>query len=259
MPQLLALTRAVSPAMADCQLTHLPRIPIDIALATRQHEAYQRALEELGCVVHTLDATPAMPDAVFVEDTAIVLDEIAVIMRPGAPSRRQETDAVQEWLKHRILLGRIEAPGTMDGGDVLRVGRRLFVGATSRTNVAALDQFRQIVEYFGYTMAVVEVRGCLHLKSAVTAVSDDVLLLNRGWISDRDFDGFELIDVHPQEPSAANIVRVGHRLLYSAAFPWTLERLKQWTTDVTTVDVSELAKAEGAVTCCSLIMKTPES
>ena len=245
--------------MADCQLTHLPRMPIDIAFATRQHEAYERALEGLGCVVHRLPATSDMPDAVFVEDTAIVLDEIAIITRPGAPSRRQETDAVEEWFKHRMLLARIEAPGTMDGGDVLAVGRRIFVGATSRTNAEALDQFRQIVEYFGYTMAVVDVRGCLHLKSAVTAVSDDVLLLNRGWVPDTAFDGFALIDVHPQEPLAANIVRVGNRLLYSAAFPWTLERLKHSTTDVTTVDVSELAKAEGAVTCCSLIMRTPGS
>ena len=257
MSELIALTRAVSPAMADCQLTHLPRVPIDIALATKQHDAYERALEALGCDVHRLPSTADTPDAVFVEDMAVVLDEIGVIMRPGATSRRHEIAEVAEWLKHKILLARIEPPGTMDGGDVLVVGRRIFVGATSRTNAEALDQFRQIVEYFGYTMTVVEVRGCLHLKSAVTAVSDDVLLLNRGWVPDHAFDGFALIDVHPQEPSAANIVRVGNRLLYSAAFPWTLERLKQSTTEVTTVDVSELAKAEGAVTCCSLIMRTP--
>jgi dimethylargininase len=245
--------------MADCQLTHLPRMPIDVALATKQHAAYEGALETLGCAVHRLPSTADIPDAVFIEDMAVVLDEIAIMMLPGAASRRLETDAVEEWLKHRILLARIEAPGTMDGGDVLVVGRRIFVGATSRTNAEALDQFRQIVEYFGYTMAVIEVRGCLHLKSAVTAVSEDVLLVNRGWVPASAFQRFELIDVHPQEPAAANIARVGNRLLYSAAFPWTLERLKNSVTDVTTVDVSELAKAEGAVTCCSLIMKTPES
>ena len=259
MTNLVALTREVSPAFADCQLTHLPRVPIDVTLATKQHAAYERALETLGCDVHRLPSTAEIPDAVFIEDMAVVLDEIGVIMRPGAASRRHEIAEVAEWLKRRILLARIEAPGTMDGGDVLVVGRRLFVGATSRTNADALDQFRQIVEYFGYTMAVVEVRGCLHLKSAVTAVSDDVLLVNRSWVPASAFQGFELIDVHPQEPGAANIARVGNRLLYSAAFPWTLERLKNSVTDVTTVDVSELAKAEGAVTCCSLIMKTPES
>jgi dimethylargininase len=245
--------------MADCELTHLPRLPIDVDLAARQHAAYERALESLGCAVHQLSATAAMPDAVFIEDTAVVLDEIAIITRPGAPSRQQETAAVEEWLKHRVLLARIEPPGTIDGGDVLVVGRRIFVGATSRTNADALDQFRRIVEYFGYAMTEVEVRGCLHLKSAITAVADDVLLLNRAWVPERAFGGCELVDVHPQEAPAANVVRVGSRLLSSAAFPWTVERLRARGADVTTVDVSELAKAEGAVTCCSLIMNTPES
>jgi dimethylargininase len=259
MAEWIALTREVSPAMADCELTHLPRVPIDVALATRQHTAYEGALEALGCVVHRLPSTASIPDAVFIEDTAVVLDEIGIIMRPGRASRRHEIAEVAEWLKHRILLARIEPPGTMDGGDVLVAGRRIFVGATARTNAAAIEQLRRIVEYFGYTLDVVEVRGCLHLKSAVTTLADGVLLLNRGWVPDRAFASYELVDVHPQEPSAANVVRVGNRLLYSAAFPWTLERLRGRGADVTAVDVSELAKAEGAVTCCSLIMKTSES
>jgi dimethylargininase len=259
MAEWTALTREVSPGMADCELTHLPRTPIDIALAARQHAAYERALEALGCAVHRLPSTAAIPDAVFIEDTAVLLDEIGIIMRPGAASRRHEIAEVAEWLKHRILLARIEPPGTMDGGDVLVVGRRIFVGATARTNAAAIEQLRRIVEYFGYALDVVDVHGCLHLKSAVTAVSDHVLLLNRAWVADGAFREYDLVDVNPQEPSAANVVRVGGRLLYSAAFPWTLERLRGRSVDVTAVDVSELAKAEGAVTCCSLIMKTPES
>jgi dimethylargininase len=259
MAEWTALTRAVSPAMADCELTHLPRVPIDVALAAKQHAAYEEALAALGCAVHRLPSTAAMPDAVFIEDMAVVLDEIGVIMRPGPMSRRHEIAEVAEWLKHRILLAQIEAPATMDGGDVLVVGRRIFVGATSRTNAEAVDQFRQIVKYFGYTMAVVEVRGCLHLKSAVTALSDDVLLVNRSWVPASAFKEFELIDVHPQEPAAANIARAGNGLLYSAAFPWTLERLRGRGAKVTTVDLGELAKAEGAVTCCSLIMRAAES
>jgi dimethylargininase len=259
MSELIALTREVSPAMADCELTHLPRVPIDVALAARQHAAYERALEAFGCTVHRLPSTASIPDAVFIEDTAVLLDEIGIIMRPGPASRRHEIGEVAEWLKHRILLARIEPPGTMDGGDVLVVGRRIFVGATTRTNAEALEQMRRIVEYFGYTMSVVEVRGCLHLKSAVTAIADDLLLVNRAWIPDTAFAGYGLVDVHPQEPTAANIVRVGGRLLYSAAFPWTLERLRGRDLEVTTVDVSELAKAEGAVTCCSLIMRAPQS
>jgi dimethylargininase len=259
MAGLVALTRGVSAAMAECELTHVPRLPIDLARAAEQHAAYELALERLGCTVHRLPAPDDMPDAVFIEDTAVVLDEIAIVTRPGAPSRRPETSAVEEWLKHRLLLSRIDAPGTMDGGDVLAVGRQIFVGATSRTNAEAIDQFRRIVEYFGYTMTVVDVRGCLHLKSAVTALSDDTLLVNRLWISEAAFEGYELVDVHPDERAAANIVRVGDRLLYSAAFPRTLERLKTRGAPVTAVDVSELAKAEGAVTCCSLIMKPLET
>lgn len=255
MPQLLALTRGVSPAMAACELTHLPRMPIDIDRAIEQHAAYERALEQLGCAVHRLPAGPEMPDAVFIEDTAVVLDEISVIMRPGAESRRGETAAVEEWLKHRLLIGRIEPPGTMDGGDVLAVGRRMFVGATARTNSAGIDQFRAIVEYFGYSMTAVDVRGCLHLKSAVTCVTDDTLLVNPRWAPVEAFRGFRLIEVHADEPAAANVVRIRADLLYSAAFPRTLERLTGAGARVAVVDLSELAKAEGAVTCCSLILE----
>jgi dimethylargininase len=257
----LALTRAISPAMADCELTHLPRVPIDVDKAVAQHAAYEQALTGLGCRVTRLPAAPDSPDSVFIEDTAIVLDEIAVIARPGAASRRAETAGVEEVLKHERVIARIEAPGTLDGGDVLVVGRAVFVGATARTNVPGTEQLRRILEHFGYATQVIDVdaAGCLHLKSAVTAVSDHVLLLNRAWVADGAFREYDLVDVNPQEPSAANVVRVGGRLLYSAAFPWTLERLRGRSVDVTAVDVSELAKAEGAVTCCSLIMKTPES
>jgi dimethylargininase len=257
MSDLIALTRDVSPAMADCELTHLPRMPIDVAKAAAQHADYERALAALGCSVVRLPAGSDMPDSVFIEDTAVVLGEIALIMRPGAESRRRETSDVEEWLKHRRLLGRIEGPGTMDGGDVLVAGRSIFVGASSRTNADGIEQLRRLVEYFGYSLKAVSVNGCLHLKSAVTAVTDDVLLINRRWAPAEAFAGFALVDVHPAEPSAANIVRVGGRLLYSAGFPRTLELLVQRGLPVTTVDVGEIAKAEGAVTCCSLILEMP--
>jgi dimethylargininase len=254
MSHLVAVTRAVSPQIAACQLTHVARVPIDIELAVRQHAAYERALEQLGCKVHQLAAGADMPDSVFIEDTAVVLDELAIIMRPGAESRRAETAAVEEWLKHRILIARIEAPGTMDGGDVMVVGRSIFVGASSRTNQAGLDQFRAIVEYFGYAMTVIDVHGCLHLKSAVSVAGENALLVNPQWLPADRFDGYTLVTVHPEEPLAANVVRVRDDLVYSAAYPRTLERLVAAGARVTTVDVSELAKAEGAITCCSLIM-----
>lgn len=257
MSSLVAVTRAVSPQMAACQLTHVPRVPIDIDLAAAQHAAYERTLEQLECQIHRLPAGADMPDSVFIEDTAVVLDEIAIIMRPGAASRRAETAAVEEWLKHRMVIARIEPPATMDGGDVMVVGRSIFVGASSRTSQAGLDQFRAIVEYFGYAMTVVEVHGCLHLKSAVSVAGEDTLLVNPQWVAADRFDASNLVTVHPEEPSAANVVRVRDDLVYSAAYPRTLERLVNAGARVTTVDVSELAKAEGAVTCCSLIMDVP--
>ena len=254
MSSLVAVTRAVSPQMAACQLTHVPRVPIDIDLAVKQHAAYERTLERLGCKIHRLSAGADMPDSVFIEDTAVVLDEISIIMRPGAASRQEETAAVEEWLKHRILIARIEPPATMDGGDVMVVGRSIFVGASSRTNRAGLDQFRTIVEHFGYTMAVVEVHGCLHLKSAVSVAGEDTLLINPRWVPPDRFGAYKLVTVHPEEPRAANVVCVRDDLVYSDGYPRTLERLVDASARVTTVDVSELAKAEGAVTCCSLIM-----
>jgi dimethylargininase len=254
MSSLVAVTRAVSPQMAACQLTHVPRVPIDIDLAAEQHAAYERTLEQLGCTIHRLPAGVDMPDSVFIEDTAVVLDEISIIMRPGAASRRAETAAVEEWLKHRILLARIEPPATLDGGDVMVVGRSIFVGASSRTNEAGLEQFRAIVEYFGYAMTVIEVRGCLHLKSAVSAAGEDTLLVNPRWVPAERFERYNLVPVDPEEPTAANVVRLHDDLVCSAAYPRTLERLVHAGAQVTTVDVSELAKAEGAVTCCSLIM-----
>ena len=146
-------------------------------------------------------------------------------MRPGAGSRRGEiADPIEEWLKPRMLIGRIEPPATMDGGDVLVVGRSIFVGASGRTDQAGLDPFRVIAEYFGYAMTVMEVRGCLHLKSAVTAAGEDTLLLNRRWVSADQLAGYTLVDVHPEEEPAANVVRVGNELLYSAAYPRTLDR-----------------------------------
>lgn len=256
MSELIALTREVSPAIGRSELTHLPRVPIDVALTRSQHADYERALASLGCLVQRLPAGPEMADSVFVEDTAVVFDEIAVITRPGAESRRAEIGDVEETLKHHRLLGHIEAPGTLDGGDVLLTGRSAFVGTSSRTNSAGIEQLRRLAQYFGYSLQAVDVRGCLHLKSAVSVLNDRTLLMNREWVPADAFGGLAIVDVHPDEPRGANIVRVNDHLLYSAAFPRTRERLERGGHRVTTVDVSEIAKAEGAVTCCSLIFES---
>src|SRR5688500_126987 len=170
---LVAITREVSPSLGDCQLTHVARTPIDVVRADAQHRAYQRVLASLGCRVLTLQAEPSMPDAVFVEDVAIVLDEVAVMTRPGAESRRGEGASVAELLSRYRPLRHIEAPGTIDGGDVLRVGRTIFVGQSGRSNAVGIAQLQTVVAEFGYRVQPVPIRGCLHLKSAVTAVRDD--------------------------------------------------------------------------------------
>ena len=255
-PELIAITRDVSPSLTRCELTHVSRVPIDIGRASAQHADYERALAQLGCAVVRLRSGPDTPDSIFVEDAAVVLDEIAVVMRPGASSRRLETSAVADALRSYRPLARIERPGTMDGGDVLLMGRSMFVGVSTRTNKSGIDQMEQLAAPFGYVVRRVVVGGCLHLKSAVTSVSETALLINREWVPSGAFDQFDVIDVDPGEPTGANIVRVEGRLLYSAAFPRTLERLERRGFPVTTVDVSEIAKAEGAVTCCSLIFKT---
>ncbi|GAB3093203.1 dimethylarginine dimethylaminohydrolase family protein [Lysobacter terrae] len=251
----IAITREVSPSLGDCQLTHVARTPIDIARAEAQHRSYQRLLASLGCKVLTLDAEPAMPDAVFVEDVAIVLDEIAVMTRPGAESRREEGTSVAELLARYRPLRLIEAPGTLDGGDVLRVGRTLYVGESGRSNAEGRAQLQDAIGEFGYRVVPVAIRDCLHLKSAVTALRDDTLLIQPRWVDAASFPGFRIIEVDPDEEHAANILRIGDTAVMPANFPRTAQRLRDAGIEVATVDVSELQKAEGATTCCSLVFE----
>jgi len=254
----VAITRAVSPAIASCELTHLARTSIDVDRAREQHRAYELALIAAGGVVERLESDESMPDAVFVEDVAIVFDELALITRPGAASRRHETAAVADALAEYRPLATVDAPATVDGGDVLVVGRDVFVGLSSRTNNAAVQQMRAILEPRGYAVHAVKVRGCLHLKSAVTALDGATLLVNRQWIDGKPFDRFTLVDVDPAEPPAANALCLPDRVIFPAAFPRTAERLVARGFRLKVVDASELAKAEGAVTCCSLIVRTAE-
>jgi dimethylargininase len=255
MPKAVAITRAVSGALASCELTCQPRVPIDVEVARVQHRAYEQALQTSGYRVEHLDSDHTMPDSVFVEDIAVVLDEVAILTRPGADSRRRETPAIAAALAAYRPLQQIEPPGTVDGGDVLVAGRYLFVGRSTRTNDAAIAQLHHVLAPLGYTVVATAVRGdCLHLKSAVTALDDDRLLVNRAWIDPASFGGFTLVDVAPDEPSAANVLRLADRLIVASAFPRTADCLEALGYRVERVDASELAKAEGAVTCCSLIV-----
>ncbi len=255
----LALTRPASAAISRCELTHLDRQPIDVERARRQHVDYEVALRRCGVRVHRLPEAPDLADAVFVEDTAVVVDELAVVTRPGADSRRPEVDAVASALATWRPLARIEAPATLDGGDVLRVGRRVWVGRSSRSDALGVEQLAAVLAPHGYEVRVVDVRGCLHLKSAVTAVGDGLLLANPAWVDPTVFDGVEVIPVDPAEPMGANALWTGSRVIYAAAFPRTARRLESHGLELETVEVDELAKAEGAVTCCSILLAVPDA
>lgn len=254
MPVTLALCRAVSPAIADCELSFIGREPINVAMAHLQHRDYIAALTALGVHVTELPAEPDLPDSVFVEDTVLLFDELAVLTRPGAESRRAEVDAIAPAVQAvRKQVERISAPGTIDGGDVLRIGKRVFVGLSQRSNQAAIDQLADILKPFEYTVTAVPMQDCLHLKSAVTALSDDTVLINPDWVDAAYFSEYRQIRVDEHEPHAANVVRLGSAILMPSSFPETQALIEKAGYAVTAVDVSELQKAEGAVSCCSVL------
>lgn len=251
---MLALTRPVSPSIGRCELTFRERVPVDPDTAAAQHGAYEAALEAAGCTVVRVPAAPELPDAVFVEDTAVVTGDVAVLARPGAGSRRGEVDAVGRVLGEHRSLRRIEAPATLDGGDVLRVGRDVFVGASARTNAAGAAALKAILAPFGYTVRTVPVTDCLHLKSAVTVLGDRTLILNPEWVDAGRFEGCRAVAVDPTEPDAANVLALGDTVLMAAGRPATAARIAAEGFDVVEVEISELAKAEAGVTCCSLLV-----
>ncbi len=252
----LAITREISPRFNECEITHIERTPIDLEIARSQHREYIEALKSLGCdcEVIELPAEPDLPDSVFVEDTALILPEVAVITRPGADSRKPETDSISQVLASFKRLLYLQEPATLDGGDVLVVGKKIFVGLSTRSNQEAIDQLNALLGEYGYSVTGVRLHDCLHLKTAVSRLDDNTLLINKSWLDTYHFQNYRLIEVHPNEPFAANCLPVGDSVIYPTTFPKTCARLQEAGYKLLTVDVSELAKAEGAVTCCSLII-----
>lgn len=250
---LVAITRRVSPTIGQCEITHIQRQAINAERAESQHRRYEMELVNAGCDVDRLPADISLPDSVFVEDTAVVLDELAVITRPGAESRRDEVKTVAAILGAYRPLVYIEAPGTLDGGDVVKVGRRLFVGSGHRSNAEGVAQLRRLLRPFAYEVIDVQAHDCLHLKSAVTCIGDNTLLIDPKWTDPAQFDNCELVQTDPAEQGAANALAVNGALIYPQAFPKTRALLERRNYILRCVDLSELAKAEGAVTCCSLV------
>jgi len=250
----IALTREISDSIDRCELTHLHRLPIDLAKARAQHVVFEQILRELGCEVRRIQEAHDLPDAVFVQDAALVFDEIAVLARPGAESRRPEVAYLGEAISPLRPIGRIDHPGTLDGGDVVVMGKNVFVGQTPRTNREGAEQLAAILRPHGYSVESVPVTGCLHLQTAVTPVADDLILVNHRWVDPGLFGDISCIDVSPDEPFAANALRVGRTLVYPNTFPKTQSLLEARGLHVVPVDLSELAKAEAGVTCCCILV-----
>jgi dimethylargininase len=253
----IAITREVSPRFNECEITHIDRAPIDVNVARAEHHEYVKALKQLGCQVIELPEEPGLPDSVFVEDTAFILDEVAVITRPGADSRKPETESIIRALSPYRPLVHVVEPATVDGGDVLVLGKNIYIGISARSarsNDASVHQIQELLNGYGYKVTGVEMHDCLHLKTAVTKVDEKTLLINPNWVDTFHFKNFDWIEVDPSEPFAANCLPIGDAVIFPTAFPKTQHRLEQKGCKMATVNVAELAKAEGAVTCCSLIV-----
>ncbi len=251
---MIAITHVPSPHMEQCQRFYVPPSPIDYDRAARQHEQYCRVLRECGAQVRTLHVNRHLPDCAFIEDTAIVLDEVAILASMGAESRRAEPAGIESELQRYRVVHRVELPATIEGGDVLRVGRTLLVGLSSRTNQAGVSALEAIVGRYGYRVVAVPVHGCLHLKTACTALQDSTLLVNPTWVDVEALRGFHLAFVPEEEPWAANVACVGTIACISVDHPRTAKAIQEMDIEVRTVDLSEFAKAEGGVTCLSIFV-----
>jgi dimethylargininase len=250
---LTAIVREVSSSINDCELSFHARQRIDVARAIAQHQAYQDCLAALGVRLISLPAEPALPDAAFVEDPAVVVNEVAIISTMGTASRRPEATTLADALTRYRPLAFITEPATLDGGDVLRIGRSIFVGLSRRTNRDGIDQLTCLLRPYGYQVHPVAVSGCLHLKSACSHIGNETILVNRSWIDAEPLSGFELLDVPEDEPAAANALLIEDVVIIPASFPRTRALLETRGFCVRTIDVSELQKAEAGVTCTSLI------
>jgi len=252
---LTAITRSVSSALAQCELSFIPRSPIDITKARAQHHAYEQLLAKLGARVVSLPEEPDLPDSMFVEDPAIVVDEVGIVCPLGTAMRRKEAPSIAAAVEKFRKLAYVKLPGTLEGGDVLRVGKKAFVGITARSNPEGIRQLAVILGAYGYDLTAVPVTGCLHLKSAVTYLGRNTLLANRAWFDGERIDGFDWLDVDPSEPHSANALAIGDVVIFPASFPKTKARIEAKGFRVEPLDISELQKAEAGLTCSSLLLE----
>lgn len=250
---LTAITHTPSPFLNQAELTFLSRQPVDADNAMLQHKSYCDMLHKCGVNVITLDKNSSLPDSVFVEDTALVLDEIGIMMPMGAASREEETKVVETKLADFRTIKYIKRPAKLEGGDILQIGRRLYVGLTSRTNIEGIKVLEEIVRPHGYDVRSVNVHGCLHLKTGCTALDDRTILINPDWVDPKPFENFHQVAVPSEEPFAANILRITHMICMHSGFEKTRQKIEKLGYKVEVTDISEFLKTEAGMTCISLI------
>lgn len=250
----IALVRKPDISISRCELTHVEREEIDFKLLLEQHNQYVSSLKKSGIQVHFLPDLPLSGDGVFVEDTALVLDEVAVICLPGADSRKHETQSVKLALtNYRKEIRVISGEATVDGGDLLRIEKTIYVGQSTRTNSAALEQLKSFLTPFGYEIKPVPVSHCLHLKTGVCYLGNNTILINPEWINPVHFESMKVLKVDEREPFAANAVLLQNVIIHNLAFPHTRKTIVDAGFKVESLSISELAKAEAGLTCLSLI------
>ena len=249
---MIALTHLPSSCLDQCELTHVDRKPIDIELAIAQHAGYREALQAAGCLVRAVDFNRNYADAVFVEDAAVVLDEVILLGAMGVKSREPEVEGWRKLLVEFKTVVELPPGAKLEGGDVLRMGRDIIIGKSTRTNWIAIQAVSTIVKEFGYVVHPVPVVGCLHLKTACTALDEYTLLLNPEWLDSDLFPRKKVVIA--ADPWGANVVRLPDRILASSQHVATIEQLRRLGYTITSVDLSEFAKAEAGATCLSLLI-----
>lgn len=252
---LIALTHSVSPNIVQGERTYRDRPPIDLARARQQHTAHCNALRSHGLEVITLEANRGFPDAVFTEDPAVVVDEVAIMTHMAVESRWGESAAIEAALTPYREIVHMAPPACLDGGDVLQVGKRLFVGQSTRTNRAGTRALTDMLTPYGYHIIPVPVRGCLHLVTGATALDEATILAATDWIDTAPFEGFRILPVPRDEGPAANILPLDGAILMAAGYPQTADLVAGEGYQVELIDNSELEKAEGSLTCLSLIFR----
>lgn len=250
----IAFINKPTQAIEDCELTFIDRDAVHLQKALEQHANYANALTRAGLNVVSLDVNTESPDAAFIEDVAIILDEVAIVTSMGTPSRRPEVESISEKIApYRDIIHRIQLPATIEGGDVLQVGKKVFVGHSSRTNQNGIKALTELLNPHGYQVIPVSVHGCLHLKTGVTALNEDTFVVNPNWVDTSFFKDNLLIEVIENEPFAANVLRIDEKLIVNAASPMTAEKIHKAGFSFEMVNISEFSKAEAGLTCMSLI------